>query len=123
MSALTRRALLRRGALAGAVVAVPLGVAALRQAGLVVFDSALGDSRAFARGIPEARRIDLAAERRTRFTTLRSGLPQGGTIEGLTRWSDWVALRSELERQGWRLAAERRTGRAGNLFRWTMRRA
>ena len=40
-------------------------------------------------------------------------------VEGLTRWSDWVGLRGELERQGLRLVAEHRT--PGGLHRWTMR--
>ena len=41
--------------------------------------------------------LDLAAEHDANFATIRSGVPQGKSLEGLTRWSDWVALRSELE--------------------------
>jgi hypothetical protein len=122
MSAVTRRGVLRGGALASAALAVPVGAAALRQAGLVVYDSAIAESRAFARSAGAVRKLDLAAEHRARFATLRAGLPKGRSIEGLTRWSDWVALRSELETQGWRLAFEARSGRRGELFRWTMKR-
>lgn len=119
MSGVTRRGVLRGGALASAGLAVPVGAAALRRAGLVVYDSGIAESRAFARGAGIAPRLDLAAEHRVRFTTLRAGLPRGRAIEGLTTWSDWVALRSELESQGWRLAFEHRSGK---LFRWTMQR-
>ena len=119
MSGVTRRGVLRGGALASAAVAVPAGAAALRRVGLVVYDSGLAESRAFARGAGVVRRLDLAEEHRLRFATLRAGLQQGRSIEGLTTWSDWVAIRSELESQGWRLAFE---GRGGRLFRWTMKR-
>lgn len=122
MSGMTRRGVLRGGAVASAAIAVPVGAAALRKAGLVVYDSGIAESRAFARGAGTMRRLDLAEEHRARFATLRAGLPRGKTIEGLTRWSDWVALRSELESQGWRLAFEARSGKSVELFRWTMRR-
>jgi hypothetical protein len=115
----TRRGVLRGGVLASAAIAVPAGAAALRKAGLVVYDSGIAESRAFARGTGLARKLDLAEEHRNRFATLRAGLPKGRAIEGLTRWSDWVALRSELESQGWRTEVE---ARSGKLFRWTMRR-
>lgn len=122
MSGVSRRGVLKGGAVASAALAIPAGAAALRRSGLVVYDSTLPESRAFAQSAGIARRLDLAAEHAGRFATLRGGLPAGKTIEGLTRWSDWVALRSELESQGWRLALEERTGRARNVWRWSMRR-
>ena len=36
------------------------------------------------------------------------------------RAGDFAPLRRELERQGWRITAESRTGKAGTLFRWSM---
>lgn len=122
MSGVTRRGVLKGGALASAAIAVPVGAAALRRAGLVVYDSEIAESRAFARTAGAARKLDLAEEHRARFVTLRAGLPKGKRIEGLTRWSDWVALRSELESQGWRLGFEARSGLRSELFRWTMQR-
>jgi hypothetical protein len=122
MSGVTRRGVLKGGALVTAAAAVPVGAAALRRAGLVVYDSEIAESRVFARTSGVARKLDLAAEHRARFATLRAGLPKGKRIEGLTRWSDWVALRSELESQGWRLAFEARSGPRSELFRWTMQR-
>lgn len=119
MSGVTRRGVLKGGALTSAAVAVPAGAAALRQAGLVVYDSGITESRAFARSAGVVRQLDLAEEHQTRFAAVRAGLPKGRSIEGLTTWSDWVALRSELESQGWRLAFE---APSGKLFRWAMQR-
>ena len=67
--------------------------------------------------------VDLAREHATLFARLRGPLPPG-RIEGLTGWSDWVALRGELEGRGWRIAGEApvaapASGRA-HLFRWTL---
>jgi hypothetical protein len=122
MSTMTRRGLLRGGVLASAMVGVPAGAAALRRGGLVVYDSAIPESRAFVRGVSGTRKLDLAAEHRRRFATLRAGLPGSKAIDGLTRWSDWVALRSELESGGWRLTYEARSGKRDDLFRWAMQR-
>ena len=85
MSALTRRTVLKGSALAGAAAAVPAGAAALRQAGLVVFDSRLPESLAFARTAGAVQTLDLAAEHDAHFATIRSGVPQGKSLEGLTR--------------------------------------
>lgn len=119
MRVATRRGVLKGGVIATAAITVPAGAAALRLAGLVVYDSDSAESRAFVRSAGVVRKLDLAEEHRARFATLRAGLPSGKTIEGLTRWSDWVGLRSELESQGWRFAFE---ARSGKLYRWTMRR-
>lgn len=112
----TRRGLLKAGAVSGLAVAVPVGAAALKGAGLVVYDGRLPESLAFAR-MAGGQALDLAREHGQRFATLRAGLPQGRGIEGLTRWSDYVALRRELYRQGFRVTAEQRSGA---LIRWSM---
>lgn len=126
MSMLRRRDLLKAGALVGAA-ALPRGANAVgRKMPLVVFDSRLAEARGFLRAQPAALRIDLARADATRWGLIRSGLPPGRPVEGLTRWSDWVGLRGELQTQGFRLACERvmspsRTGRT-NLVRWRMER-
>lgn len=73
---------------------------------------------------PLAPGIDLARDRLRGWTAVRA---TGGVdrIEGLTRWSDWVAVRGALLAQGYRVAAEQRVGSAGPeaaLFRWSLRR-
>lgn len=115
-AAVTRRGLLKAGAVTGLAAAVPVGAAALRPAGLVVFDGRVPESLAFARSAG-GRSIDLALEHGQRFATLRAGLPAGRGIEGLTRWSDYIALRREFYRQGLRVTAE---NRSGALIRWSM---
>ena len=116
MSAVTRRGLLKAGAVASVAVAVPVGAAVLKGAALVVHDSRVPESRAFAR-TAGGQALDLAQEHGQRFATIRSGLPKGSRIEGLTRWSDYVALRRELYRQGFRVTAE---SRSGALMRWSL---
>ena len=117
--ALTRRDALKAGAIASAALAAPVGAAVLGARTITVFDSRLPESLAFARS-SSGTQVDLASEHAMRFATLRSGSPQKARIEGLTRWSDFAPLRRELERQGWRIAAEARTGKRGQLFRWSM---
>lgn len=116
MSGVTRRGLLKAGAVAGVAAAVPAGAMAFKAGITVVHDSRLPESRAFAATLGGAG-IDLASEHGQRFSGLRAGLPKGRGIEGLTRWSDYVALRRELYRQGFRVTAE---ARSGSLIRWSM---
>lgn len=104
--------------MATSAVAVPATAMAFDSRKFAVFDSTLAPSRAFARTL-RAPALDLAAEHRTRFAALRSGLGAAKSVEGLTRWADWVAVRGELERQGWRASSE---ARHRGLIRWTMRR-
>lgn len=84
---------------------------------LIIYDSRLPASLAFAQTTSAAQTIDLADAHGQRFATLRQGLPVGHRIEALTRWSDHIALRRELYRQGFRLETE---ARSGNLIRWSM---
>lgn len=122
MTGLTRRDALKAGAIASAALAAPAAAASLRAPKIVVFDSRLAESLAFARTSGKAHGIDLAAEHTALFSAVRGGLPKTRRVEGLTRWSDWVALRSELETQGWRVTFEERLQPRGRLFRWTMQR-
>lgn len=119
MSRLTRRDALKAGAIASAALAAPIAAASLHTRRIVVFDSRIAESLAFAR-TADGRGIDLAGEHGARFASIRGGLPEAQQIDGLTRWSDFAALRREFERQGWRITAESRAGKASALFRWSM---
>lgn len=124
--AIDRRGLLRAGTLAAAAAGTPGAARAAAAAlpALVVFDSRVAESRAFAQGFPLASRHDLALgplALRARLSAL-----EGGRIEGLTGWADWVALRGAARGTGLRLSADQRitaplSGRR-NLFRWTLAR-
>ncbi|WP_338466665.1 twin-arginine translocation signal domain-containing protein [Novosphingobium sp. ZN18A2] len=115
MTAVSRRSVLKAGAIAGAAAALPL-TAARGEARVVVYDSRIAGSAAFAggRGIDLARGI-LSVRREL------ARVPRGATIEGLTRWSDWVGLRGMLQDRGFRTVGEVRRDRAQAHFRWTMR--
>lgn len=125
MSALDRRTLLKGAAVASAAGALPLAAeAAAPVVRLVVYDSRIAESRDFAAGIAAAHRLDLAAAHDSQWAGLRGALPAVTRIEGLTGWSDWVAVRGELEARGLRTSAEDRvsaplSGKA-HLLRWSM---
>lgn len=123
MSVVDRRSLLRAGALAGiaastsaraagAVKAVWLGSDAV----LVVHDSRIAESRAFA-GLRGG--IDLARG----WAAVRAH-PGAARIEGLTGWSDYVALRGLFGARGMRVVREERVAaplsRRTHLFRWSL---
>ena len=111
---------------AAALVAVPLaGGAALAMPRLVVFDSRVSESASFAARMAGTR-IDLAGAHETLWAGLRGYRGDIGTVEGLTGWSDWIAVRGELETRGLRLGREDQvaaplSGKA-HLFRWSMQR-
>lgn len=116
----SRRSMLKGSALAGAVAATPAMAAMARPVPLVVFDSRIPESAAFAAGLARDRTVDLArgsveAARAIKF-------PQ--VVTGLTRWSDWTALRGVMEAQGLRLSEEIRAAAplsgCTHLFLWTM---
>ena len=117
-----RRTLLKGAA---ALVAVPLaGGAALATPRLVVFDSRVPESASFAARMAGIR-IDLARAHETLWVGLRSYRGDIGAVEGLTGWSDWIAVRGEFEGRGLRLGSEDRvaaplSGKA-HLFRWSMK--
>lgn len=112
--------MLKGGALAGAAVAMPAAAMTASTVSLVVFDSRIPESVAFASAQAGFRHLDLAQGTEHAWRAL--GNPQH--VTGLTRWSDWTALRGALEEQGLRLSEETRvaaplSGRT-HLFRWTM---
>lgn len=111
---LSRRSFLQAGAVATAAVAPTLAFAA-RGPALVIFDSRIAESLAFARGFA-APAIDVAREDANLWRQLRAAAPEGQVI-GLTGWNDWVLARGYLEEKGKRLREEVATGQ---LFRWTM---
>lgn len=109
-----------------ALIAVPLaGGAAMAMPPLVVFDSSVPESVSFAARIAGTR-IDLARAHETLWADLRGYRGDIDAVEGLTGWSDWIAVRGELETRGLRLGSEIRadaplSGKA-HLFRWSMKR-
>lgn len=120
----SRRAVIKAGALtglgAGSAIAVPVMAAEMQPLPLVIFDSRIAESVAFAASQNGVRTLDLALGTEAAWRAL--GAPS--RVTGLTRWSDWTALRGALEEQGLRAQAEARTsaplsGR-DHLFRWTM---
>jgi len=126
VSAVDRRTLLKGAALAGAAGALPLAAGAATPARtLLVFDSRLPESRDFAQAHAAAHRLDLAGAHDSQWADLRGGLPAVTRVDGLTGWSDWIAVRGELEARGLRLSAEDRvaaplSGKA-HLLRWSMK--
>jgi len=122
VSALDRRTVLKGAVVAGAAPLIAGAAAPART--LLVFDSRLPESLAFARHLGAVHRLDLAGAHASQWADLRGELPAVTRIEGLTGWSDWVAVRGELEARGLRLTAEDRvsaplSGKA-HLLRWTM---
>ena len=124
MTGLARRDLFKLAAVAG-IVALPAGVEMARhRAPVVVYDSRIREARGFVGVLKGAAGIDLAHADATRWAAIRADLPRSRPVEGLTRWSDWVSVRGELEAQGLRLAHETILGREGSnrssLVRWGM---
>ena len=117
---LSRRSMLKGSALAGSAIAAPAFAASMGEAPLVVFDSRIPESLAFAATQAGSQRFDLAQG----IENARSLPKIAQSVTGLTRWSDWTALRGLLEEQGLRLKEDMRaasplSGRT-HLFRWTM---
>lgn len=121
-SSVDRRTVLRSGTLAAAAAALPAGAQALVPPALVVFDSRVAESRAFAAGFPLAVRHDVALGPLALRRRL-AGVGHG-RVEGLTGWSDWVTLRGAARGQGLRATMQSAvaapvSGRR-HLFRWSM---
>lgn len=116
----SRRSMLKGSALAGAVAATPAMAAMTQPVPLVVFDSRIPESAAFATSHGGADMIDLAHGTARAARAIKSP----PAVTGVTRWSDWIALKGIMEAQGLRLTEETRaaaplSGRT-HLFRWTM---
>ena len=114
---LTRRTLVKTGAAVAATGTLSVRAIAGGRPVLVVYDSRLLESAAFARAAG-AVQIDVAAEDANFWRGLRARLPAGRVI-GLTRWPDFVVARGWLEEQGKRLKLEERVA-PGGLFRWEL---
>ncbi len=116
----SRRVMLKGGALAGSALAVPAFAAEIQKLTVVVFDSGIAESVAFAATQNGSWSIDLGDR------GVMGGIALGTPchVTGLTRWSDWTALRGLLEEKGLRTTEEIRVpGRLSgrdHLFRWTM---
>ncbi|WP_091148994.1 hypothetical protein [Novosphingobium sp. CF614] len=119
-----RRTVLKGTAALAAAAPLAVGTAqGMTARRLIVFDSRLPESASFAAGVA-GQRFDLARAHETQWAELRGDLPEVGGVEGLIGWSDWTAVRGELESRGFRRTSEARiaaplSGKA-NLFRWSM---
>ncbi len=116
----SRRTMLKGGALATSAIAMPAAAMEMKATPLVIFDSRIPESVAFAATQTGQRTIDLAKGTEAAWRAL--GNPS--RVDGLTRWSDWTALRGALEEQGLRAKDDARapaplSGR-DHLFRWSM---
>ena len=113
---LDRRSFVKAGAAASAITGIGTAARAAALAPvLVIYDSRVPGSRAFADG-HNAPRLDVAAEHGQRWRGLRATLPEGRVI-GLTRWSDLVIVRGYAGEQGKRLRHQRKIGR---FFAWEL---
>lgn len=112
--------MLKGGALAGSALAMPAVAVEMRRLPVVVFDSRIPESVAFAAMQAGVQTIDMADGVEAGWRRL--GDP--AKVTGLTRWSDWTALRGALEEKGLRMADEARAAAPlsarDHLFRWTM---
>ncbi len=111
----SRRRAIQSGVAAVAVAASGTKAMTSPRHALIVFDSRIPASLAYAKS-KRGPRIDVAREDENLWRTLRSEAPDG-TIVGMTGWSDWVIVRGLLEEKGKRLKSEEPLG---SLFRWTM---
>jgi hypothetical protein len=82
---------------------------------LLVYDSRVPQSIALC-DLYSERMIDVAQEPANFWRSLRTGVPNGRAL-GLTRWSDFVQVRSLLQDKGLRLRAQ---ARRGDIFYWEM---
>lgn len=108
-----RRALLKGGAV-GVAASTMTSRTFAASPRLVVFDSRLPASLAFAGG----EGIDVAHEDASFWRGLRE--VQNGPVAGLTRWSDFVTVRGFLEERGLRLKTQTPLPGQPHIFRWEM---
>lgn len=122
MLRLSRRRLLQGAGAAGLVAARPALAASAPAPALLVYDSRIPESAAFAAASTNPARHDLAQGRidPRRIAAI-------DRIEGLTRHSDYVALSLALRLNGMRAGDARRLSSAisarDHLFRWSLGRA
>ena len=113
----SRRSLIKAGAAAAAVAAPAVRSVAARHPSLVVFDSRIAESLAFAQQ-HDGPAIDVAHEDAQFWRNLRTAAPKGRVV-GMTRWTDLVIVRGELEAQGKRLKRESQAS-PHRPFMWEM---
>ena len=115
----TRRTVLEGVLVAAATVGAGQGLAGAAFVGaaipLIVFDSRLPQSLQWSNRY-SSRSIDVAHEHAHLWRNLRAANPEG-PVHGLTRWSDFVLVRTSLEEKGFRLS---RQARCRDLFQWEM---
>lgn len=121
----SRRSMLKAGAAVSAAISLPT-FAASKVSTLILFDSRILESRAFAR-TESGFMIDLADIETSQWTALRADFAGKHRVVGLTGWTDWVTARGFLEERGLRLTSETSvpapvSGKA-HLFRWEMAKA
>lgn len=112
MSGVTRRALLGGAATLTGVAVAPSVVVQLAVK-LHIFDSRLGVAAAVAQAYHDIATEDASFWRASRDLVLRSG----DRVTGVTRWSDWVGMRSLLNARGLRT---RSVMVRGNVATWEM---
>jgi hypothetical protein len=112
MSAVTRRTLLAGAAGVGGLVLVPITFTD-NAPSLHVFDSRLRGSKRSARAVHDLANEDGSLWRASR--DLRPG--PGDRVTGMTRWSDWIAMRGLLGERGLRA---RSLSVKGNIAIWEM---
>jgi TAT (twin-arginine translocation) pathway signal sequence len=118
----SRRSVLKAGAAASAAITLP-AFAASNGPPMILFDSRIPESRAFARAA-SGKMIDVADIETSQWTALRAEFAGKHHVIGLTGWTDWVTARGFLEERGLRLTSETWvpapvSGKA-HLFRWEM---
>jgi len=113
----SRRSLIKAGAVAVAAAAPSVRSVAARRPSLVVYDSRIPESLAFAQQHGVAA-IDVAHEDAQFWRNLRTAAPKGRVL-GMTRWTDLVIVRGELEAQGKRLKQESQSS-PHHPFVWEM---
>lgn len=124
MSAIGRRDFfaLSGAALAGAAMS---SAAAAGARPIAVYDLRIAESAKFAAHAAARGQLlfDVSDQHDTFWKAARRHAFDTNEISGLTRWSDWVALRGHLSERGFRVAREERidTLTGPTLFAWTMK--
>lgn len=97
----TRRIFLAGGAIASAAIPVSVRAIEVLRNQITVFDSRFARSQMFAAaGLGET--VDVAQNPVNLWSALRD-VPTGASVVGLTRWSEFIAIRGQLESTGLRV--------------------
>ncbi len=97
----TRRDLLAGGSIASVAIATSTRAIESRSNQITIFDSRDARSRTFAAAGPE-QNIDVAQKSVNLWSVLRK-VPRETFVSGFTRWSDFIAIRGQLESAGLRV--------------------